>query len=285
MISPATSREGWGRASGVGDGRRRRRWPTGSPAPEPDSGSRSPMGPGSDGEALRRVAPPHAARARPSAPVTSAAQHARREIVRRPPFETSVVRSVVHHARAYVRSSLPPRREVPFGTYDGVLMTKDFTPLDPAVVENKFYARGVGPSAAHRRVWRFEQGGAPLVHVGRLTRVLNPRRPTQAGSSAIAQPHPVRRQVGDAAHAQELHVRMSSFRSSSPARSRRRVPRRPSGRTGTPARRGTLARPSRPPPRHRRRSGCRRRCRPPARSPTAATIAGSCSSGVGARSS
>jgi hypothetical protein len=41
--------------------------------------------------------------------------------------------------------SLDEHVEVPFGTYDGVLLTKDYTPLDPDVVENKFYARGVGP--------------------------------------------------------------------------------------------------------------------------------------------
>jgi hypothetical protein len=34
--------------------------------------------------------------------------------------------------------------EVPFGSFDGVLMTKDFTPLEPDVLEHKFYARGVG---------------------------------------------------------------------------------------------------------------------------------------------
>ena len=41
--------------------------------------------------------------------------------------------------------SLDEHVEVPVGTYDSVLMTKDFTPLDPDVVEHKFYARGVGP--------------------------------------------------------------------------------------------------------------------------------------------
>ena len=35
--------------------------------------------------------------------------------------------------------------EVPFGTFDDVLETRDFTPLDPDVEEHKFYARGVGP--------------------------------------------------------------------------------------------------------------------------------------------
>ena len=44
--------------------------------------------------------------------------------------------------------SLDEHVEVPLGTYDGVLMTKDYTPLDPDVVEHKFYARGVGPVQA-----------------------------------------------------------------------------------------------------------------------------------------
>ena len=35
--------------------------------------------------------------------------------------------------------------EVPFGSFKDVLMTKDFTPLDPDVLEHKFYAKGVGP--------------------------------------------------------------------------------------------------------------------------------------------
>jgi hypothetical protein len=36
--------------------------------------------------------------------------------------------------------------EVPFGRFDHVLLTKDFTPLDPDALEHKFYARGVGPA-------------------------------------------------------------------------------------------------------------------------------------------
>jgi hypothetical protein len=35
--------------------------------------------------------------------------------------------------------------EVPAGTYDHVVRTRDFTPLEPTVEENKYYARGVGP--------------------------------------------------------------------------------------------------------------------------------------------
>jgi hypothetical protein len=41
--------------------------------------------------------------------------------------------------------SLDERVEAPLGSYTGVLMTKDFTPLHPEVLEYKFYARGVGP--------------------------------------------------------------------------------------------------------------------------------------------
>jgi hypothetical protein len=41
--------------------------------------------------------------------------------------------------------SLDEKVQVPFGTFDNVLMTKDFTPLEPDLVEHKFYARGVGP--------------------------------------------------------------------------------------------------------------------------------------------
>jgi hypothetical protein len=38
--------------------------------------------------------------------------------------------------------------EVPFGPFRDVLMTKDWTPLEPDVLEHKFYARGVGPVLA-----------------------------------------------------------------------------------------------------------------------------------------
>ena len=44
--------------------------------------------------------------------------------------------------------SLDELIEVPVGSYDGVLMTKDWTPLEPDVVEHKFYAKGVGPILA-----------------------------------------------------------------------------------------------------------------------------------------
>jgi hypothetical protein len=33
---------------------------------------------------------------------------------------------------------------VPFGRYDDVVQTQDTTPLEPGLVEHKYYARGVG---------------------------------------------------------------------------------------------------------------------------------------------
>jgi hypothetical protein len=44
--------------------------------------------------------------------------------------------------------SLDELVEVPFGSHDEVLMTRDWTPLEPDVLEHKFYAKGVGPVLA-----------------------------------------------------------------------------------------------------------------------------------------
>ena len=33
---------------------------------------------------------------------------------------------------------------MPYGTFDQVLQTRNFSPLEPNLVEEKFYARGVG---------------------------------------------------------------------------------------------------------------------------------------------
>ena len=41
--------------------------------------------------------------------------------------------------------SVDEQVEVPAGHYDDVLMTKDTTPIEPKVLEFKFYAKGVGP--------------------------------------------------------------------------------------------------------------------------------------------
>jgi hypothetical protein len=40
--------------------------------------------------------------------------------------------------------SLTEAAQVPTGSYDGVVMTKETTPLEPDVLERKYYARGVG---------------------------------------------------------------------------------------------------------------------------------------------
>jgi hypothetical protein len=44
--------------------------------------------------------------------------------------------------------SLRERAEVPFGFFRPVLMTRDENPLEPRVLEYKFYARGIGPVLA-----------------------------------------------------------------------------------------------------------------------------------------
>jgi hypothetical protein len=57
---------------------------------------------------------------------------------------------------------------VPFGSFDGVLQTKDTTPLEPDLVEHKFYARGIGPVLAiavsngggREELVRFRRGNA-----------------------------------------------------------------------------------------------------------------------------
>jgi hypothetical protein len=44
--------------------------------------------------------------------------------------------------------SLDEQVEVPFGSFENCLQTEDTTPLDPKVVEHKFYAKGIGPVLA-----------------------------------------------------------------------------------------------------------------------------------------
>jgi hypothetical protein len=44
--------------------------------------------------------------------------------------------------------SLDEQAEVPYGHFRNVLMTKDLNPLEPKILELKFYARGVGPVLA-----------------------------------------------------------------------------------------------------------------------------------------
>jgi hypothetical protein len=40
--------------------------------------------------------------------------------------------------------SLDETVSVPYGDYDGVLLTEETSPLEPAVVEHKYYVSGVG---------------------------------------------------------------------------------------------------------------------------------------------
>lgn len=64
--------------------------------------------------------------------------------------------------------SIDEQVEVPAGGYDDVLMTKDFTPVQPEILEHKFYAPGVGPvlvlgisgGGAREELLRFSEGPA-----------------------------------------------------------------------------------------------------------------------------
>jgi hypothetical protein len=44
--------------------------------------------------------------------------------------------------------SLGKQAKVPYGLFDHALITKEFPPLEPDVIEHKFYAPGVGPVLA-----------------------------------------------------------------------------------------------------------------------------------------
>lgn len=44
--------------------------------------------------------------------------------------------------------SLDEQAQVPYGHFTGVLLTKEFTPLEPKVLEYKLYAQGIGPVLA-----------------------------------------------------------------------------------------------------------------------------------------
>ena len=64
--------------------------------------------------------------------------------------------------------SLDEQAEVPFGHFRGALLTKDFTPLEPDVLEYKLYAKGVGPvlvlavsgGGGREELLRYKPGGA-----------------------------------------------------------------------------------------------------------------------------
>ena len=64
--------------------------------------------------------------------------------------------------------SVDEMAQVPYGHFTDVLMTKDLNPLEPKVLEHKFYARGVGPvltldvsgSAGREELLSYEPGDA-----------------------------------------------------------------------------------------------------------------------------
>jgi hypothetical protein len=64
--------------------------------------------------------------------------------------------------------SIDEQAEVPFGHFTRVLLTKDYTPLQPKILEYKLFARGVGPvlvldvsggSGGREELLRFSRGG------------------------------------------------------------------------------------------------------------------------------
>jgi hypothetical protein len=61
--------------------------------------------------------------------------------------------------------SLDERVRVPFGAFEDVLQTKDVTPLEPDLVEHKYYAKGVGPILA-----KTVSGGTGREELVRFTR-------------------------------------------------------------------------------------------------------------------
>ena len=65
--------------------------------------------------------------------------------------------------------SLDEQAEVPAGHFTGVLLTKNFTPLEPKILEYKLYARGTGPvlildvsggGGGREELVRVERGGS-----------------------------------------------------------------------------------------------------------------------------
>jgi hypothetical protein len=56
--------------------------------------------------------------------------------------------------------ALDATREVPFGSYDHLVQTEDTTPLEPGLVEQKYYARGIGVVAEETVA-----GGSELVQL------------------------------------------------------------------------------------------------------------------------
>ena len=85
--------------------------------------------------------------------------------------------------------SISEQAEVPAGHYRPALMTRDENPLEPKVLEFKFFAKGVGPVLAVG-----VSGGADREELsasvpGRGGLVIRPRQPTSSSSPARGDLH------------------------------------------------------------------------------------------------
>ena len=67
---------------------------------------------------------------------------------------------------------------MPFGSFSDALITRNFSPLEPNVVELKLYARGVGPVLELLDLRRRRSRGARQLHGG-----LKDEGPAHAGPS------------------------------------------------------------------------------------------------------
>ena len=62
--------------------------------------------------------------------------------------------------------SLDEKAQVPAGSYQGLMLTKEFTPVEPDVLEYKWYAQGVGQVLAMTVSGGSDQRSARQVHAG-----------------------------------------------------------------------------------------------------------------------
>ena len=78
--------------------------------------------------------------------------------------------------------ALGQRASVPAGNFDGLLQTADTTPLEPDVLEHKYYAPGVG------LVLTIDQAGGGREELLSVTKV-SPARARRAGQVPLGQPY------------------------------------------------------------------------------------------------
>lgn len=78
--------------------------------------------------------------------------------------------------------ALGEQATVPAGSYDGLVMTADTTPIEPDVLENKYYARGVGLVLT---IDRDGGGREELLSVSKVSEAASER----AGTAALGEPY------------------------------------------------------------------------------------------------